>query len=326
MVTIKKILFVLLASIFSISILAAYLSTGNVAESEENSIIEFSDQALSNDSVFSVMTYNLGYLSGMANNLPVATKKSFFDNNLSNAKAFFDRIDVDIIGFQEIDFSAKRSYYVNQLKELSDGYSSAYQSINWDKKYVPFPYWPPSNHFGEMLSGQAILTNYSIQNAETIRFIKPINAPFYYNAFYPDRLLQIIDIKIGNRNVKAMNVHLEAFDSETRIQQIKVVKEQFEKYANHQPVLLIGDFNSEIPSQAEEKDAIEDLIKANWISSAVSFEKELQSHTFSSASPEKMIDYIFYNSNFLSCDSARVLNEASEISDHLPVWAQFHFK
>jgi len=46
---------------------------------------------------------------------------------------------------------------------------------------------------------------------------------------------------------------------------------------------------------------------------------------FDSEKPYEKIDYIFYNNKYLACLSAEVLNEADEISDHLPVRSVFAF-
>lgn len=37
------------------------------------------------DSIYSIFTYNMGYLSGMTNNLPVIGKSSFYDKNLKKS-------------------------------------------------------------------------------------------------------------------------------------------------------------------------------------------------------------------------------------------------
>lgn len=79
---------------------------------------------------------------------------------------------------------------------------------------MPFPYWPPSNHFGTMLSGQAILSHYPISEGRTHKLTPHLNAPFYYSAFYLDRLLQVIEVSYHDQFVRIMNVHMKAFDTE----------------------------------------------------------------------------------------------------------------
>ena len=304
-----------------------YSSSGNLDDQSYRAMHYYVDPPKSTDSTLSIMTYNLGYLSGMTNNRSIKREEAFFENNLVRSQEILGGFDLDVVGIQEIDFGANRSFEVNQMHELATvgQYAIAYQSVNWDKKYVPFPYWPPSNHFGKMLSGQAILSKLSMKEIETIILPPNETAPYYYRAFYLDRLLQIAEVNFLGTTTKIMNVHLEAYDKETRLKQIEIVKEEFEKYAANQPVILLGDFNSESPG-IKELDAIDVLAESAWISSAIPFNKEKANGTFSSENPRRMIDYIFYNTNFLICDSARVVSEAGQISDHLPVIALMQLK
>jgi endonuclease/exonuclease/phosphatase family metal-dependent hydrolase len=278
------------------------------------------------------MTYNLGYLSGMTNNRSIDRPDSLFDNNLIRVQELMKRILPDIIGFQEIDFGGNRSHYRNQLDSiaLAGKYHQAYQSINWDKNYVPFPYWPLNLHFGEMLSGQTIVSRYTIENPQTIVLEKPINAPFYYNAFYLDRLLQIVQMTIDNRTLTVMNVHLEAFDTETRELQAYIVKYYYEKYEQDGPIILMGDFNSKPPWESDADGVMKTLLSTSNIASAIT-KNEYQlnpekNYTFDSDVPYQMIDYILYSPDDIQVVEARVLHEAGQISDHLPVTMKFIFR
>lgn len=273
------------------------------------------------------MTYNIGYLSGMTNNLPVPRLKALFDENLSQAKTVIALINPDIIGFQEIDYLSNRSFNVQQLDELakSSNYSHALQSINWDRRYVPFPYWPPEHQFGKMLSGQTILAKGSLSIDQVVTLPKPVNAPFYYNAFYLDRLVQIADWEMGGTTIKVMNLHLEAFDKETRIIHAKAVKELYESYAKDMPVILMGDFNSP-PAILEEEDGMDFVMSTDNIASAIPDSLYASNpsayFTFDSDSPTKMIDFILYNPSHIQPIHAFV-PRAGEISDHLPVVFKF---
>ena len=97
----------------------------------------------------------------MTNNLPIKKEQVFFDENLKTVLAQFKRLDPDFIAFQEIDFASKRSYDVNQQNEIAKlGYNFVGQTINWDKKYLPFPELPISMQYGRILSGQSILSKF----------------------------------------------------------------------------------------------------------------------------------------------------------------------
>ena len=118
-----------------------WASSANYSNEDYVKLIEYDySNADDSDSIYSVITYNIGYLSGMTNNLPVPKPKSLFDSNLIRVYDEFKKLNADIICLQEIDFHSNRSYYVNQQEEVQMlGYSYAFQAANWDKKYLPFP-------------------------------------------------------------------------------------------------------------------------------------------------------------------------------------------
>ena len=65
-----------------------WASSATLNESEYTKLVE--DDSIEvplNDAVFSIVTYNIGYLSGMTNNLPVAKPKKLFDDNLATVLA-----------------------------------------------------------------------------------------------------------------------------------------------------------------------------------------------------------------------------------------------
>ena len=72
-----------------------------------------------NDSIFIIVTYNIGYLSGMTNNLPIAKSKSLFEDNLQKVISETQKINPDIMAFQEIDYNASRSYSINQEEAIA---------------------------------------------------------------------------------------------------------------------------------------------------------------------------------------------------------------
>ncbi|CAL2091849.1 endonuclease/exonuclease/phosphatase family protein [Tenacibaculum sp. 190524A05c] len=281
------------------------------------------EQDFDNDSIFSIVTYNIGYLSGMTNNTTKARPKELFDRNLSHVKKEFQQLNPDVIAFQEIDYGAKRSYLINQEEELSKlGYNHVARTVNWDKKYVPFPYFPPSAHFGKVVSGQSILSKFPIKNHERVVLERVENTPFYKNAFYLDRLLQIVKLEIKGKEVVVMNVHLEAFDKETRVKQLKVVVQKFLEYGQSNPTILLGDFNSD-PNF--EDPAIAQVLNLENIGNAA-FSENGFANTFDSKKPYKRLDYIFYTKNFISYVDGRVLSEFAQSSDHLPVSMKFMLK
>lgn len=330
----KNVLRILLFLVLAIIVFFFWGSSSNIDKSEYASLytFDYENQKIEADS-FRLMTYNMGYLSGMTNNKAVDRSEALFDNNLNKLNALLNKLDTDVLCLQEIDFHSKRSFHVDQLNELAMAgeYPHASRVINWDKKYVPFPYWPPNLQFGEVLSGQAVLSNFPIHRNDRVVLSKADN-PYYYDKFYLDRLAQLDIISIGDRELVVINVHLEAWDARARERQADQIIELYKTYEKDYPVLLMGDFNSTPPGAKNpymEEETIEKLLALDGIKMAIPKEEyhknESDHFTFNSIEPYIKIDYIFYSSDKLMLTNARVVKEASDISDHLPIVADVRF-
>ncbi len=332
----KNVLLIFLALlIFSLAVFYFWGSNSHYPSSKYNEIKVYHNDYKSEGDTLKIMTYNIGYLSGMTNNMAVGRNEELFKTNLDRSIDLLSTHQPDIIGFQEIDFGSKRSYYHNQLDSIGINlnYPNSSVAVNWDKSYVPFPYWPIKHHFGKMLSGQAVLSKMQIVSNEFVVLQKPINAPFYYNQFYLERLIQISKILVKGNTVILMNVHLEAFDLETRQLHAAHLLSVFEEYAKEFPVLLIGDFNaipSFVTSSGETETTMSIFIDHPLLDMAISEEQyrqeEEQYFTFDSVEPTKKIDYIFFTKNSIEKIASGVAREAADISDHLPVWMSFRLR
>ncbi len=275
------------------------------------------------DSTYSIITYNIGYLSGMSNNLPVAPSKEFYEKNLQKVLAETKAIDPDLIALQEIDFDAARSFHVQQQDQIAAlGYNYVAEAVNWDETYLPFPYWPPTMHYGQVVSGQSVLSKFPILSQDRVVLSRVADAPFYRDALYIDRLAQVVIVEILGKEVVLINVHLEAFDKTTRVQQLKEVVSLFQYYAATNPTILLGDFNSD-PQYISP--AIEQLFDLEGVGNAA-FTKDNYELTFNSDQPFERLDYIFYTTKSIGYVSGEVLTQYGTASDHLPLLMKFTLK
>jgi endonuclease/exonuclease/phosphatase family metal-dependent hydrolase len=276
-----------------------------------------------NDTVFSIVTYNIGYLSGMTNNRAIEKPKQLFDNNMNKVLLETKNVNPDIIAFQEIDYNASRSYNVNQETEIAAlGFNYAARAVNWDERYLPFPYWPIKMHFGKVVSGQSIISKYPLKEHQRIVLQRVESEPFYRNAFYLERLAQVVKVVLNGQEVVLINIHLEAFDKATRVNQFEEVLAIFNKYKNDYPTILLGDFNS----RARDKDAvIQKMFAMKGVGNAA-FDMNNLGNTFDTKNPFERLDYIFYTKNSIEYISGKVLNQFEQASDHLPVEMQFKLK
>ena len=331
---IKKIIFIIFL-VFVLPVAAFYFwgSANNYDPKIYDEIVIYKDADLPvQKDTLSILTFNIGYLSGMTNNLPLNRTQKLFNSNLSLTNKLLLELNPDFVGLQEVDFKSERSFEVNQLEEIAISYGFNYSAmaVNWDKKYVPFPYGWPNTHFGKVYSGQAILSKYKISENKLNILSKPLNRSFLYNAFYIDRIAQVDKIDIHGEEIILINVHLEAWDVPTREKQAETLLNLYREYADKYPVLLFGDFNS-TPPNAINPYAIEQtmslLLSEPGLKSAISDSTYLANEqaffTYHSRNPSIKIDYILYNGYKIKAIDARVVSESAEISDHLPVYFKF---
>lgn len=314
----------LLLFIIAFVVFFFWASSSTLDESEYAKLIKAEGfQIPENDSIFSVITYNIGYLSGMTNNRPIAKPKSLFDGNLKKVISETQKINPDIMAFQEIDYDASRSFNINQEEEIANvGYGFRARTINWDENYIPFPYWPFSMHFGKVVSGQSTISKYPLKDIQRNVLQRVADAPFHRDAFYIERLAQVVKVVLNGKEVVLINVHLEAFEKETRAHQFNKVLAIFNRYKKDYPTILLGDFNS----RARDSDAIIHKIFAMEDVGNAAFNLELLENTFDTKAPFERIDYIFYTKNSIEYVSGSVLNDFGQVSDHLPVYMEFKLK
>ena len=298
---------------------------------------------------FSVMTYNVGYLSGMTNNRPLKRKQALFEKNMDATIALMEAYAPDIVGLQEVDFDADRSFNVHQLHTLGErgGYAFGLEAVNWDVRYLPFPSNDPTYHFGMIRSGQGVLSRYPVVRHERV-VLAPTSRPFWNNAFYLDRLAQVAEVQLGTDTLIVINVHLEAFEEATREIQAEQVRSLVTSYIGtdvtnppERPLLLIGDFNS-IPLAALDyvsRDEAMAFAGDNTFSTLLR-DLPLQSAypdsvyaraggapmTFPADHPTRPIDHIYYTPAHIERVSTTVLDPPGPPSDHRPVYMRFLLK
>ncbi|MEM1271647.1 MAG: endonuclease/exonuclease/phosphatase family protein [Bacteroidota bacterium] len=297
-------------------------------------------EAVSDAEAYSILTYNAGYASGLENNTGVEPDVQQRKANLEAIENLVAWLKPDVLALQEIDVGSARSYYTDQVDVLgrAGGFDQSAVAVNWDRRYVPFPYWPYSAQFGRVLSGQSISSRRPIEAHERIVLERPASNPAYYDAFYLDRLLQHSVTSLGGQRIHILNVHLEAYDEATRRQQARTVRSVYELLREDAPVLLVGDFNSTPPAATDQHgfagyeddfrsdDTIEHLLEAPGLQMAHTPETEALGFTYPSDVPVMKLDYVFYDSDSIDPVRARVVHEAGTASDHLPVWFEFRLK
>jgi endonuclease/exonuclease/phosphatase family metal-dependent hydrolase len=309
--------------------------------SPESGIMERGQPPPLRSDTLTVMTWNIGYASGMENNKGNVLSSADITANLDTIAASIRRNHADLVALQEVDFNSRRSHGINQLRYLQEklDFPFAAYILNWNKRYVPFPIGLDfKKHFGRVQSGQAVLSRMPITQNSAEFLAKPFNKPFWYNMFYISRAAQRVKVLAAGRELDLYNVHLEAFHTETRMHQAIELLDLM-KTRGFAAGFVVGDFNA-LPPNAGKKLGFVDEPEADFtgdntiqlleqkgglaevVPDSINRLAESPSFTFPSVGPTRRLDYLFYTPGIRHLRWS-VDRDAGTGSDHLPVIAVF---
>lgn len=322
----------------------AYAASGHLSAADYETahiVVRDDDTPAPAADEFTVLTWNIGYASGLTNNLPGNASREEYVANLDTIVGILKNHEPDIAALQEVDFDCTRSYDIDQLEYIRQRtpYAYAAKVYDWNVRYVPFPYWPLIAHFRRVVAGQVILSRRPVEHHERIRLPKPTEKPFIYRWFYPDRLAQTVRIDMAGRLLTLMNVHLEAWGRLTREAQAHIAAEL--AAAEDCPLIVTGDFNATYSKANRTPDIVKwHQTKADDYETVQAFldiglqsafpddqqygPNEAATYTFRAEWPHIALDHIFHSGG-LEPISVRVLQDTPPASDHYPVIARYRF-
>lgn len=207
--------------------------------------------ALLNDSVYTILTWNIGYC-GLDDEMDffydggtkVRTPKEKFSENYSAISGFLKNIDsVDFYLLQEVDRKSKRSFRTDEYSGFIETIkpSSSQFAINYDVFFVPLP---PDSPMGKVLSGISIMG--SAAPSSSIRYAFPGKYGFPKQLFMLDRCFLVNRYPLSNgKELVLINTHNEAFDpGEIRKAQMAYLKQfVLAEYSKGNYIIAGGDWN-----------------------------------------------------------------------------------
>lgn len=279
-----------------------------------------------------VVSYNIGHGQGIKERAWDYRSKDVTVKHLNLLSEKIKEMDADVYLLQEVDLASHRTQNIDQIAYIKEktGYPFHACAIVWQKNYIPFPYWPMSDHIGYIRAANCVLSKYKISDHQRIIFNKPKSNPWWYNIAYIDRGVERVNISIGDKKIAFLNTHLEAWDISAREEQIKIIARYIKEIKF--PIILAGDFNT-ITQEDPIKNGFADEPEAdyskeqtfNWLFSKIpslKYPHIKEVYTFPSNAPTRRLDHIFLLGDNLQFESFRVVDEAKTASDHLPVMAK----
>ena len=170
------------------------------------------------------------------------------EENMATIADALNAIDADIVLVQEVDVSSKRTGYMDQVQYLLDNTNLNYgcYASMWKADYIP------SDGFGRIDAGNAILSKYELTDAERIKLPLRGDQDDLTQYFYLRR--NIVKAKIpaltqGPKDFYAVDIHATAFATDdTKQQHIdKYVETLAEIHSSDDYFVTGGDLNSVPP-------------------------------------------------------------------------------
>lgn len=271
-----------------------------------------------------------------------------FQGSVARVGEVLASLGADLALIQEIDFSSRRSGGFDQAELIAEraGLPWIARAPSWTANWVPFPYWPPREHFGRVHAGGAVLSRFPIARNSVRLLGKPAEYAWWYNLFYLFHYLQRCEVRIGGTVLEVFNTHLEAFKEGGRSAQARELRDVLEALseAERARVLLGGDFNA-VPLEAtaksnypdetkvktsHERDPTIEIIRGvagleDSCAADCTADLEAKFFTFPAHEPNRKLDHLFHGSAFEVVE-ARVAREAGDVSDHLPLVVKLRLK
>lgn len=208
------------------------------------------EKILSKEKEISILTYNIGYgalseeedffMDGGKQVQP--DSKEVIIKNIEGIKEQLKNHNTDVVFLQEVDVDSKRSYHVNEVKELWNSYGGTLgYATNFRCAFIPYP-WPP---VGKVDGGIVTLNKFEVESAERIAFPSSFSWPVSMCQLKRCLLVERTPIEGTDKEMVFVNLHLEAYDSGEgkKIQSEILTTLLKEEYTKGNYVVAGGDFN-----------------------------------------------------------------------------------
>lgn len=293
--------------------------------------------------VLSLMCWNIQYAAsrrhhffydgGRAAHVP----RTDVEETLVGMGQLIQRLNPDFLLVQEVDRGSARTHFLDELHALSRAFSPAY-GVSVPYHRVTFLPMPLHQMLGRVELQLAILSRFVLQRPQRVQ-LALLDEPVWRQHFNLKRCILGVELPLDEGGALRLGcTHLSAFSrgDGTMARQVRQVASWLEQG----PGLMGGDFNllpiGDDPARLEvEADLYADAenplaLLADPFASVPARSSWLEPGwrtylPFGHAVPDRLLDYCFYTPE-VEVLEARVVTEASALSDHLPLWLRFRIR
>lgn len=339
-----KIILFLVASGFlyiAVQIIYGTLTDYSPEEVEEITIDGDIESKISSDSL-TFYIWNIGY-SGLGKESDffydggqmVISPKDWVDKNM---KGIMENIlswkDSDFILLQEVDTLSKRSYNINQYKEILNnliGFNGAF-ALNYKVKFVPIPLTKP---MGKVTGGLASYFKY--QPTEVKRYDYPGNFTWPQSIYFLDRCFLLKRFSLENgKELLVINTHNSAYDTKGTLKEGEMIfLKDFitQEYEKGNYIVVGGDWNIAPPDYDTYKEkpfedgmSVVDNIKEDflpmgweWVYDPLMTTNRNLTFAYKQGETHTVLIDFFLVSPNIEVDEIKGIDLNFEYSDHQPV-------
>ena len=304
------------------------------------------------DSILSFAIWNIGYAglgeesdffyeksSLLSGGSMVRPPKAIMEKNWQGIQQQAKAVKTDYWLFQEVDYGAKRSYFVNQFAGLEALFPDQFSSyaVNYKVGRVPVPVLEPWKVYGQVNSGLATFTRF--QPAFHQRIQLPGNYSWPTRIFMLDRCAAMYRFPHANgKDLVVFNIHNSAYDDGSlKAQQMDYLKALFQaEYEEGNYVIAGGDWNQSPPFFKADAFIVpkpEDYVPSNidpeafsskwqWAYDPRTPTNRKVSEPFKQGdSFVTLIDFFLVSPN-VKIKTVKGINLEFQFSDHQPVWME----
>ncbi|MDR1347560.1 MAG: endonuclease/exonuclease/phosphatase family protein [Prevotellaceae bacterium] len=310
-------------------------------KSPKELVIAQNDCDVLSDSVFNILTWNIGY-AGLDASMDFfyeggSRSQQSREKTCENLQKICDFIKsndtVDFILLQEVDINSKRSYNINEFREIQTAIPSFYSyfSINYNTAFVPVPIKKPT---GKILSSLVFCTKNEVCSLKHFAYPNTMKLPS--RTFLYDRCFIAARYNLKNgKQLLVINTHNSAFDSgKQRLEELSFLK-RFVTYEYNMGnyVIVGGDWNQVPPSCVEDVQAVKNFTAIKiphdffpddwqWFAGNTPTNRYLDKPYTAGQSSTATIDFFLASPN-VECANIKVVDLEFANSDHNPVIARF---
>jgi endonuclease/exonuclease/phosphatase family metal-dependent hydrolase len=286
------------------------------------------------DSIITLLNWNIGYCGlGEESDFfydggsTVRMDQSFVQKNLNgviNTLKYYE--EVDIILLQEVDTFSKRSWKLNEYKDIAQilqGHNASF-CLNYNVNFVPIPFLDP---MGKVMGGLATYNRFTVTNATRHQF--PSSFAWPNSIYFLDRCFMVQRMPYNDVELVVINTHNSAYDDDGTLKKAELahLKEFLsaeEKKGNY--VIVGGDWNQHAPGSGDNEVPSDYLAGWQWVyDTSFPTNRDLKAAYVKGETMTQVIDFFLCSPN-ISVEEVKVINQDFKFSDHQPVYLRVKLK